>query len=108
MCGAGASGAAWAAQWTARSSRPQRSWMREAEPLQAALVGHRQRHQRRVRAAGGLDRVGEVLEAADGARQRDHLVAAGAERAGHGVAEAAAGAGDERDRRRGRRSRAGP
>ena len=39
----------------------------EAEALQAAVVGERQRHQGRGRAAGGLDRVGEILEAADGA-----------------------------------------
>ena len=49
---------------------------REAEPLQPALVGDRQRHQRRGRAAGGLDRVGEILEAADGAGHGDHLRAA--------------------------------
>ncbi len=40
-----------------------------------------------------------VLEAADGARERDDLVAAGAEGAGERVAEAAAGAGDEDDAR---------
>ena len=71
---------------------------RQAEPLQPALVGQRQRHQRRRRPAGGLDRVGEVLEAADGAGQGDHLGAAGAERPGDRVAEAAAGAGDQRHR----------
>ena len=71
--------------------------MREAEALQAAVVGERERDERGGRAAGGLDRVGELLEAADGAGHRDDLGAAGAERARDGVAEAAAGAGDERD-----------
>ena len=69
---------------------------REAEPLQPAGVGDRERHQRRGRATGGLDRVGEILEPADGAGHGDHLRAAGAEGAGDGEAEAAAGAGDQR------------
>ena len=79
----------------------------EAEALQAAVVGEREGHERGGRAAGGLDGVGELLEAADGAGEGDHLVAAGAEGAGDGVAEAAAGAGDERDPRR-RVGHAGP
>ena len=94
---AGASGAACAAQCTTRSSRPQRSWMREASRCKPALVGDRQRHQRRRRPAGRLDRVGQLLEPADGARHADHLRARRAERPRHRVAEAAARPGDERD-----------
>ena len=75
---------------------------REAEALQAAVVGEREGDERGGRAAGGLDVVGELLEAADGAGERDHLVAAGAEGAGDGIAEAAAGAGDQRHPRRSR------
>src|SRR5262249_5617265 len=67
-----------------------------AEPVDALVVLEIERHER-GRTAQGLDRVVEVLEPADGARERDNMGAGLGQRERGGVADAARGAGDERD-----------
>ena len=60
------------------------------------IVAHVERRQR-CRAAGGAHGVVELFQAADGARHRDHMRARARERERRRVADAARGAGDERD-----------
>src|SRR5262249_18002239 len=67
-----------------------------AEPIDAGVVLEVERHER-GRSTQALDRVVELLEAADGARERDNMAAGFGERERGGVADAARGAGDERD-----------
>src|SRR5262249_25466110 len=67
-----------------------------AEPIDARVVLEVERHER-GRSAQALDRVVELLEPADGARERDNMGAGFGERECGGVADAARGAGDERD-----------
>ena len=55
-----------------------------------------ERHQRR-RAAGGLDQVVELFQRADGARESDHMGAGLRQGERDRGADAARGAGDERD-----------
>ena len=69
---------------------------RAAEPVDAAHVGEVERHEGR-RAARRLDLVVEFLEAADRAGDRDDVRALGGEPLGDVVADAARGAGDQRD-----------
>ena len=69
---------------------------RQRQPVDAVEVLQVERHQRR-RAAGGLDRVVELLQPADGARDRDHMGAGLRQRERERRADAARGAGDERD-----------
>src|SRR6516162_1130040 len=67
-----------------------------AEPVDAQVVLEVERHER-GRSAQALDRIVELLEPADGARERDNMGAGFGERERGGVADAARGAGDERD-----------
>ncbi len=69
---------------------------RGAEPHDAVVVLEVERHQR-GRAADGADRVVELFQPADRARDRDHMRARARERERGRVADAARGAGDERD-----------
>src|SRR4051812_47341597 len=69
---------------------------RRAKPGDAFEVGEIERHQRGA-AAVAADGVVEFLEAALGARHRDHMGACLCQRARGGVADAARGAGDESD-----------
>ena len=68
---------------------------REPKPVDAVVVFQVERHERR--GAARLDRVVKLLEPADGARDRHHM-RAGLRQSERGcVADAARGAGDERD-----------
>src|SRR5215472_18015691 len=67
-----------------------------AEPIDAGVVFEIERHER-GRSTQALDRVVELLEPADGARERDNMGAGFGERERGGVADAARGAGDERN-----------
>ena len=69
---------------------------RERQPRNAVAVLHVQRHQR-GRAAGCLDLVVELLEPADGARNGDDMRAGLRQRERQRRANAARGAGDQRD-----------
>src|SRR5262245_35730678 len=69
---------------------------REAEPVDALVVLEVEGYEG-GRAAQGLDRVVELLESADRARERDDMGAGLRQRERGGVADAARGAGDERD-----------
>ena len=67
-----------------------------AEPVNAGVVLEVERHERR-RSAQRLDRVVEFFKPADRARERDDMGARFRQRECGGVADAARGAGDERD-----------
>src|SRR5262245_54126626 len=67
-----------------------------AEPVDALVVLEVERYQG-GRAAERLDRIVELLEAADRARERDDMGAGLRQRERGGVTDAARGAGDERD-----------
>src|SRR5499433_3984794 len=68
----------------------------KAEPVDALVVLEVERYEG-GRAAHRLDRVVELLESADRARERDDMGAGLRQRERGGVADAARGAGDERD-----------
>src|ERR1700730_11290273 len=65
------------------------------EPIDALVVLEVERHER-GRTTQGLDRVIELLEPADRARERDNMGAGAGQRERGGIADAARGAGDER------------
>ena len=67
-----------------------------AEPIDALVILEVERHER-GRTTQGLDRVIELLEPADRARERDNMGAGAGQRERGGIADAARGAGDERD-----------
>ena len=67
-----------------------------AEPIDALVILEVERHER-GRTPQGLDRVIELLEPADRARERDNMGAGAGQRERGGIADAARGAGDERD-----------
>ena len=69
---------------------------RRAEPRDPLEVLEVERHQRRG-ATGSADRVVKLFETADGAGDRDHMRARARQRERGRVADAARGAGDERD-----------
>ena len=79
---------------TSTSSRPKRS--DGAAQLVEASKSARSRGTS-VAAAGRADRVVRLLEPAHGAREQDEMRALGGKAPGHGGAEAARRAGDERD-----------
>ena len=81
---------------TSTSSRPVALVEREREPRDAVAVLHVERHQRGG-AAGGLDLVVELLQPADGARDGDDMRAGLRQCERDGRANAARGAGDQRD-----------
>src|SRR5439155_14296068 len=69
---------------------------RGAEPRDALVVLEVKRNKRGA-AAGRADRIVELLQAADRARECDHVRARARERKRRRIADAARGAGDERD-----------
>ncbi len=69
---------------------------RGAEPVERIEVAEVERHQRGARPLL-LDRIVEILEPADGARERHDMRALARQRDRGGAADAARGAGDERD-----------
>ena len=69
---------------------------RRGEPVEAVVIAHVERHQRR-RTAGLAHRVVEFFKPADRARYGDHMRAGACQRQRRRIADAARGAGDERD-----------
>ena len=67
---------------------------RRSKPRQAFEVGEIERHQRRA-AAVFLDRIVQLLKAADGARDRHNVRAVTRQRFRNGAADAARGASDK-------------
>ena len=68
-----------------------------AEAVDGREVGHVEGHQGGRLAAGGADRVVDLLEAAHGARHQHDLGALAGEAPGHGGADAPRGAANDRD-----------
>ena len=69
---------------------------RRAKPIQGGIVAEVERSEC-GRAAGGAHCVVKLLKSADGPRQSHHMRAAARKQQGGRVADAARGAGDERD-----------